>query len=827
MSERTTLFVDVVLPVPIAQAFTYRVPLELNKEISFGIRVIVPFGRNKRLTGIIVKIHEIAPLNYQAKYIELILDESPIITEKQFYLWNWISSYYLAPIGDVMNAALPANFKLASETKVVLHPDYDAQLDGLSEKEQSIVEIIEIRASIDLKELADIMQIKYIHPIIKRLIDRRIVATQEEINQRYTPKTIVCIQLDDAYASDETLNELIQSLEQKPSALNQLNAILILIKCALESGSITHVVPKNRLIKLDVSASAIATLEKKGVLQSSKIQIDRLVAKENNTNTFKTLSENQQKALLEIETSFEQKSITLLHGITGSGKTEIYVQLIQSYLDMGKQVLYLLPEIALTTQLIQRLSVYFGKQIGVYHSKFNQNERVEIWNKVLVNNNSEFRLIIGARSAVFLPYQNLGLIIVDEEHETSFKQYDPSPRYNARDTAMILAHSHQAKTLLGSATPSFESYFNAKLGKYALVELTERYKGVQLPDISCADLKSERKLKTMYTNFSSLLLQEIETTLKKKEQVILFQNRRGYTPRWSCEVCTWTPKCTNCDVTLTYHKFGNNLKCHYCSYITSPMGSCHACGSNRLKMIGFGTEKIEDDLAIHFPEAQIKRMDLDTTRSKNAYAEIINDFENRKIDVLIGTQMLSKGLDFDNVTLVGIMDADMLLNRPDFRAFERSFQLMTQVAGRAGRKEKKGKVIIQTGQIDHWVIKKVIEHDFISFYNNEIQERENFYYPPFFKLIVLTLKHSEESLLNAAANDLANALKGTFKERVLGPEFPIIKKIQNLFLKEIKIKYEKSLSDSKLKERIQALLTDFYTKPQNKSVRVVIDVDPI
>lgn len=827
MSERTTLFVDVVLPVPIARAFTYRVPVELNKEISFGIRVIVPFGRNKRLTGIIVKIHEIAPLNYQAKYVELILDESPIITEKQLYLWNWISSYYLAPIGDVMNAALPANFKLASETKVVLHPDYDAQLDGLSEKEQSIVEIIEIRGFVDLKELADIMQIKYIHPIIKQLIDKRIVATQEEINQRYTPKTIVCIQLNDAYASDDALNELIQLLEQKPSALNQLNAILILIKCALESGSTTDAVPKNRLIKLDVSASAIATLEKKGVLQSSKIQIDRLETRENNTNTFKTLSDNQRKALLEIETSFEQKSITLLHGITGSGKTEIYVQLIQSYLDMGKQVLYLLPEIALTTQLIQRLSVYFGKQIGVYHSKFNQNERVEIWNKVLVNNNSEFRLIIGARSAVFLPYQNLGLIIVDEEHETSFKQYDPSPRYNARDTAMILAHSHQAKTLLGSATPSFESYFNAKLGKYGLVELTERYKGVQLPDISCADLKSERKLKTMYTNFSSLLLQEIETTLKKKEQVILFQNRRGYTPRWSCEVCTWTPKCTNCDVTLTYHKFGNNLKCHYCSYITSPMGSCHACGSNRLKMIGFGTEKIEDDLAINFPEAQIKRMDLDTTRSKNAYAEIINDFENRKIDVLIGTQMLSKGLDFDNVTLVGIMDADMLLNRPDFRAFERSFQLMTQVAGRAGRKEKKGKVIIQTGQIDHWVIKKVIEHDFISFYNNEILERENFYYPPFFKLIVLTLKHSEESLLNAAANDLANALKATFKERVLGPEFPIIKKIQNLFLKEIKIKYEKSLSDSKLKERIQALLTDFYTKPQNKSVRVVIDVDPI
>ena len=826
MTQRTTYFVDVVLPVPIAQAFTYRVPVELNEQVCFGIRVIVPFGKNKRLTGIITKIHEIAPVNYQAKYVEILLDETPIITEKQFALWTWISQYYLSPIGDVMNAALPANFKLASETKVVIHPDYDPIIDGLSEKELLLVNIVEDRESIDLKELADIVQIKYIQPIIKRLIERRIIATQEEINQRYTPKTISCVQLEDRFSNDAELDALFKNLENKAGGQKQLNALLEIIKCAIELGGTCQAVPKSHLLKKEVSASALSTLEKNGVLISRKIQIDRLVPNEKDQFGFKALSNTQSVALKEIEDAFEQKDVTLLHGITGSGKTEIYVQLIQSYLDMGKQVLYLLPEIALTTQLIQRLSIYFGKQIGVYHSKFNQNERVEIWNKVLSNDNEEYRLIIGARSAVFLPYQNLGLIIVDEEHETSYKQHDPSPRYNARDTSLILAHSHKAKTLLGSATPSFESYFNAKKGKYALVELMERYKGVELPEVFCADLKSERKLKTMQANFSALLLEEIENTLKKNEQVILFQNRRGYTPRWSCEVCTWSPKCTNCDVTLTYHKFGNNLKCHYCSYVTAPMGSCHACGSNRLKMVGFGTEKIEDDLAIHFPTARIKRMDLDTTRSKNAYSEIINDFENRKIDVLIGTQMLSKGLDFDNVTLVGIMDADMLLNRPDFRAFERSFQLMTQVAGRAGRKEKKGKVIIQTGQIDHWVIKKVIKHDFIEFYNNEIIERENFYYPPFYKMIVLTVKHKEEHVLIEAANDLANSLKNVFKERVLGPEFPIIKKIQNLFLKEIKIKYEKSLSDIKVKERINALLNEFYAKPQNKSVRVVIDVDP-
>jgi len=516
----------------------------------------------------------------------------------------------------------------------------------------------------------------------------------------------------------------------------------------------------------------------------------------------------------------------VLVGVTGSGKTEIYVQLIQEQLDLGKQVLFLLPEIALTTQLIQRLSAYFGEQIGVYHSKFNQNERVEIWNHVLNNNPSKFRIVIGARSSVFLPFQELGLIIVDEEHESSFKQYDPSPRYNARDSAIVLAHYYKAKVLLGSATPAMETFYNAKNGKYGYVELTNRFGGLSLPEVFCADVKKERRQKSMQSHFTLFLVDAMREALNRNEQIILFQNRRGYTPLWSCEICNWTPKCKNCDVSLTYHKQTNTLKCHYCSYHTPPVGSCACCGSNRLKMLGFGTEKVEDDLAIIFPDKTIKRLDLDSTRSKNAYENILGDFENRKIDILIGTQMVSKGLDFDNVSLVGILDADMLLNRPHFRAFERAYQLMSQVAGRAGRKEKRGKVIIQTGDPDHWVIQKVINHDYVGFYNDEILERKNYFYPPFYKMIEFTLKHKDEHLLDKASMDFALSLREIFKERVLGPEFPVVRRIQNLFLKSIKLKLEKDASDKKVKERIQHLIDAFYSVPLNKSIRIVVDVDP-
>lgn len=827
MSERLTLFADVILPIPIHQAFTYRIPFDLNEFVQFGQRVIVPFGKNKLLTGIIVRIHQEIPAVYQAKYIEHLLDDTPIITLKQFEFWKWIASYYMAPIGDVMNAALPSNFKLSSETKIVIHPEFDSNLDHLDERESKVIETLEIKEEIDLKELSEIVGIKTIQPLIKKLIERRIVATKEEIANRYSPKTILCVLINSVYHDDDALQELIEEIELSSRSAKQLEALLVLIKESTEVGGIHIPIPKKILIEKGVSASALNTLEKNDIISCERFQIDRLLTNQKLKIPFKELTESQQKAYREINRSFETNSVTLLHGVTGSGKTEVYVQLIQDYLEQGKQILFLLPEIALTTQLIQRLSSYFGDLVGVYHSRFNQNERVEIWNKVLNNDSSTYRIILGARSSVFLPFQDLGLIIVDEEHESTFKQYDPSPRYNARDASIVLAQFHQAKVLLGTATPAMETYYNATNGKFALVELSERYKGLRLPEILCADLKKERHQNDNQSHFSVFLIDEMRQVLNNGEQIILFQNRRGYTPLWSCEICFWTPKCKNCDVSMTYHKHGNVLKCHYCSHTSAPIGSCPACGSNRLKMIGFGTEKVEDELSLIFPERVIKRLDLDTTRSKNAYEEILDDFENRRIDILIGTQMVSKGLDFDNVSLVGILDADMLLKRPDFRAYERSYQLMSQVAGRAGRKEKRGKVIIQTTDPDHWVIKLVEQHDFVSFYENEIIERENYFYPPFYKLIRLTLKHKEESIVEKAAFELANSLHETFKERVLGPEFPIIKRIQNQFLKEIILKIERTAPDKKVKERIAAIIEEFYSKPMNKIIKVAIDVDSL
>ena len=825
MSERVTYFVRVILPIPIHKEFTYRVPFELNNQLQIGVRVIVPFGKSKLLTGIITDINETPPTDYQAKYIELILDDAPIITKEQYAFWQWISTYYMAPIGDVMNAALPANLKLASETTIVIHPDFDPTTTILDDRELQITELVEIKEAIELKEIAEILGIKTIQPIIKKMMEKRIIISKEEINEKFTPKTAQFIAINQALSEDE-LHDHITRLEHKKGSEKQLNALLHVLKTFNNVTNEVTPILKKDFLDLGISASTLQTLEKKGIITQERIQISRFAQSEKEQFTFKNLSNEQAVALQEINTNFEQHTTTLLHGVTGSGKTEIYVQLIQEQLDLGKQVLFLLPEIALTTQLIQRLSAYFGDLVGVYHSKFNQNERVEIWSHVLTNNPSRFRIILGARSALFLPYKELGLIIVDEEHETSFKQYDPSPRYNARDGAIVLGHIYKAKILLGSATPSMETFYNAKQGKYGLVNLNARFGGLQMPEILCADVKKERRQKSMQSHFTNFLIENMREALNQKEQIILFQNRRGYTPLWSCEICNWTPKCKHCDVSLTYHKHTNLLKCHYCSFTSPPVGSCGSCGSNRIKMVGFGTEKIEDELALIFPEAKIKRLDLDSTRSKHAYETILGDFENRSIDVLIGTQMVSKGLDFDNVSLVGILDADMLLNRPDFRAFERSYHLMSQVAGRAGRKYKRGKVIIQTGDPDHWVIQKVINHDYIGFYENEKIERQQFFYPPYYKLIEFTLKHKDEHLLDKASLEFSESLRSIFKERVIGPEYPIVKRIQNLYLKSIKLKVEKDVSDKKIKERLQQLIDAFYSVPSYKSIRLIVNVDP-
>ncbi len=824
MSERKTYFVQVILPIPVRKEFTYRLPFELNDQVSVGVRVIVPFGKSKLLTAIVSEISETAPSDYQAKYVDCVLDEYPIVTKYQLHFWKWIAEYYMASIGEVMNAALPANFKLASETKIVLHPEYEVGNYVLSDKEQEIVDLLEVRESIDLKELADILGIKTIQPLIKKLIDKRAVLSLEALNDKFTPKTATFIELE-ATTEDE-LNTKITSLEQKRGNEKQLQAFMTILQLGNIHEAKIQPVPKKLLLEHDVSPSSLNTLEKNGFIRMTRYAISRFSEIAEGLNEFKELSEEQKTALESIHTLFEQHTATLLHGVTGSGKTEVYVQLIQEQLDLGKQVLFLLPEIALTTQLIQRLSAYFGEQVGVYHSKFNQNERVEIWNHVLRNDPDRFRIILGARSSVFLPFQELGLIIVDEEHESTFKQYDPSPRYNARDAAIVLAHLHKAKVLLGSATPALETYFNAKNGKYGLVEMSNRYGGLKLPEVWISDVKKERRQQKTESHFTTFLMDEIREALNKKEQIILFQNRRGYTPMWNCEICNWTPKCTNCDVSLTYHKHSNTLRCHYCGFSSPPVGTCNCCGSNRLKMIGFGTEKIEDELSLMLPGVKIGRLDLDTTRSKNSYETILNDFGNGALDILIGTQMVSKGLDFDNVSLVGILDADMLLNRPDFRAFERSFHLMSQVSGRSGRKGKRGKVIIQTGDPDHWVIEKVISHDYTGFYEAEIMERKNFFYPPYYKMIELTLKHKDEHLIDKAANELANELRNVFKERVIGPEFPIVRRIQNLYLKTIKLKIERDAPDKKVKERLQQLIDAFYSVPLNKSIRITVDVDP-
>lgn len=826
MSERVTYFVDVILPVPIDKPFTYRVPFDMNEYIKKGVRVVVPFGRSKLQTGIITKIHEEIP-KYQTKYINAVLDDEPIITGIQYKLWNWISDYYMAPIGDVMNASLPSNFKLGSETKIVLHPEFEGNTELLTDREYQVFEALEIQEELDLKEISDILGIKTIQPVIKTLIEKRVVISKEELKQKYRPKTEPFIHLEENYQSENQLQHLIEEFETDKRKKSQLDTLLLFLQLGGFKQGKAEPILKAELVNKGGSVSSINSLEKNNVVCIKRIEVSRITDLSEADSKFKELSKDQSAALSQIKKSFNEKDVVLLHGVTGSGKTEIYVELIQEQLNKGKQVLFLLPEIALTTQLIQRLQHYFGNKIGVYHSKFNQNERIEIWNALLYNDTTQFQIILGARSAVFLPFRNLGLIIVDEEHESSFKQYDPSPRYNGRDVAMVLRTFHNAKVLLGSATPALETYYNAKSGKYGLVNLEKRFGNLQLPEIFTANIKKEKREKTMQSIFSSFLVDHMKQALDNKEQIILFQNRRGYNPIWACEVCGWNPHCKNCDVSLTYHKNQNILKCHYCSYYTPPMGACPECGSNRLKMIGFGTEKIEDELSIILPGVRVQRLDLDTTRQKNSYENILNDFGNRKVDILVGTQMVTKGLDFDNVSLVGILDADMMLNRPDFRSFERSYQLMSQVAGRAGRKTKRGTVVIQTYDPDHWVIKYVIDHNYVGMYDTELLERKNYFYPPFYKMIHITLKHKDPNQLDVMAADLADLLRAPFGSRVLGPEFPIVKRIHNKYLKIIRLKIEQKASNRKVKDLLRKKINEFYAMPRNKSVRLSIDVDPI
>lgn len=823
MSERKTYFVDVIVPLGIPRYFTYRVPQEWNDAVQVGVRTVVPFGKRKKYTALIQHVHENPPTAYQAKYIEGILDESPVVLPVQLKLWEWIQEYYMCHPGDVYTAALPSSFRLSSETKIYLHPDYDRSMD-LEDQEVLIVDALELQEQLTLDEISQILQIKTVQPLINKMIKRRVIIEEEELKNKYKPRTETHVVFTEEF-DDEALSKIINQLEEDKRAAKQLDLLLRFIGLIRQQK--VHHIAKKELLQEGFSDSPLKSLEKKGIVTLFDHEISRVEDQMDHEIRDDQLSEAQKKAGEAIEALHKERDVVLLHGVTGSGKTQVYIEQIKKALAKGQQVLYLLPEIALTTQLIQRLQQYFSTQVGVYHSKFNPNERVEIWNKVL-DNHEDFRLIIGARSSVFLPFKNLGLIIVDEEHENTFKQFDPAPRYNARDVSVVLAKMHRAKVIMGTATPSIESYYNAQEGKYGLVEMKERFGGVMMPEVLVADLQKARKRKEMQSHFSKFLLDHIKETLEQKEQVILFQNRRGYTPFWMCEMCNWTPSCKRCDVSLTYHKGIHQLNCHYCGYHIQPPTSCEACGSTKLKMVGFGTEKIEDELQVILnDEVNIQRMDLDVTRSKTAHSRILDEFDAGEIDILVGTQMVTKGLDFDNVGLVGILSADDLLRFPDFRSFERSYQLMEQVAGRAGRKKKRGKVVIQSGEPNHWIIQKVIAHDYEGMYKQELLERRNFKYPPFYRLIIFTLKHKDQDVVNAGAHKLAQGLRTVFKNRVLGPENPLVGRVRNYYLKQIILKFEGEASRKKVKELVQEQVETFQSDRKFSSVIVNIDVDPL
>ena len=818
-TSRETLFVEVILPLAIAKNYTYRVPFEMNSIVEPGKRAVVQFGKSKLYTAIIVSINSQAPEKYEAKYIIELLDDKPVVTSGQLQFWQWMAGYYMCTIGEVMNAALPSALKLASETRITLNKEFILNRSSLQDKEYLIVDALDIQPELTVSDIVKLLGQKTVMPILKLLFEKNIIHISEEVSERYKPRTRTYLTLNPVYHDQENLRELFIILEKR--APKQADAVLAYIKMARHQKAIT----KNELTEESgAGASSINSLIEKEIFISEEKNVSRLYYDEEEIFDSFELSEQQQQALNNINEAFEQKEVTLLHGVTSSGKTQVYIRLIEEMISSGKQVLYLLPEIALTTHIIERLRVYFGSGIGIYHSRFNDNERVEVWQKVLKN---EYKVVLGARSAVFLPFKELGLIVVDEEHETSYKQYDPAPRYNARDAAIFLANMHNGKVLLGSATPSFESYYNARMHKYGFAEISERFGGVKLPGIDVVSISLETKNKTMQSHFTSVLMADIQQALANKEQVILFQNRRGYAPVLMCKICAYTPKCINCDVSLTYHKSSGKLHCHYCGYKEDAPNICPACGSTHLEYKGLGTEKVEDELALILPEARIARMDLDTTRSRNSLQILLNDLEEKKIDILVGTQMVAKGLDFSDVTVIGIINADSLLKFPDYRANERSFQLLAQVSGRAGRRGKQGKVVIQTYDPFHRVIKQVIENDYTGLYLTEMEERRTFRYPPFYRIINLDVKHKDPEIVNNQAAYLATELRKHFGDRVIGPEFPLVSRIRNYYIKSIMLKFEKDAdSINKAKTIIRETIVQFQTTKLSKGSVVQPDVDP-
>ena len=843
--ERVTLFAEILLPLPIPGTYTYRIPFELNQKAKVGQRAVVQFGKTKIMSGLIISLTEEVPDCTSIKYLLDILDDDPVVNENQLKLWQWIASYYLCYLGDVMQVALPSALKLSSESKIMLSDEFVLDSMALSDNEFLIVEALQIQPQLTITEVSKIIGYKKIMPLVKTMIEKKIIVMQEELQQKYKAKYERYVRLTNTYRNEDAMRELMDTLAKR--AYKQLELLMAFF--VLGGSADNDVIASDLLKKANATSSILATLVDKGVFESYQKRVSRLKEYKALTDVSTiNLTEKQQEAYEEIQKGFEEEKPVLLHGVTASGKTEIYIKLIQEAIDEGKQVLYLLPEIALTEQIINRLKKYFGDRVGVYHSRYDNNERVEIWQQVMnfrsqqstVNGqqilgdsatrrlgDSKYQIIIGSRSAVFLPFTDLGLIIVDEEHDSSFKQIDPAPRYSARDLAVLMSKMFHARLLMGSATPSFESYYNARQNKYHLVTITERYGGVEMPEIIVDDLRVETRRKTMQANFGKTLVDAMNKTLEEKNQVILFQNRRGFSLRIECEHCNYIPQCINCDVSLIYHKNQNILKCHYCGYTTSVPTECPSCRSTDLKMHGFGTERIEDDLKVVFPEANSSRLDLDTTRTKNSYQYILEQFQNKETNILVGTQMVTKGLDFDSVKVVGILNADNMLTFPDFRAYERSFQLMEQVSGRAGRKGDKGKVIIQTYQPQHPVILNVITHDYVRFYEEQMPIRRQFNYPPYSRLVMIRLKDVDSQKLNKAADELAKIFRQVFKENLLGPEYPVVSRVMNQYIKQMLVKINKDLNSAKVKAFINKTIEDFKHNNDFKSVKIQIDVDPM
>ena len=833
--DLTTWFADVILPLPLPRLYTYRVPQALGEQVAVGRRVVVQFGKQKVLSCVVANVHQTPPREYEAKYVLEVIDEQPVITAPQLKLFEWMAQYYMCAVGEVLNAALPAALKLSSESQIQLRTDYDPETAAyeLVMEEDVIVQALRRDAAtgelptLTFSDVGRLLDQPAFHRHIKSLLQKDVITLFESIQDKYAPKVVRRVRLAAPWGQEpELLTELLDQLAKKPKQVDVILKYLQHVP-AFQDGAHNHRgLPKATLAHdATLSDSALNSLIKNGVFEVFDQIESRFPLDDKSAQTVIRLSDAQTTARDAILESFGSKAITLLHGVTGSGKTEVYIDLIQQALDNGGQVLYLLPEIGLTAQIVRRLQRVFGTRLGVYHSKFSDNERVEVWNGVL---SGRFQVVVGARSAVFLPFHQLGLVIVDEEHETSYKQYEPAPRYHARETALMLAQYHGARTLLGSATPSVETYYQCQSGKWGLVTLTQRFGTGGMPDFRLIDTKKARAQKAMRQDFTPELLADIEARIQRNEQVILFQNRRGYAPFITCAACAWIPKCPNCAVSLALHYRAGEIRCHYCGHAEPRPRQCPACGGIHVNPIGFGTEKVEEDLKTLLPDARVQRMDQDTTRGKHGHHTIIADFEKGATNVLVGTQMVTKGLDFGNVTLVGILNADAIIHYPDFRAHERAFQLFTQVAGRAGRAAARGEVLIQTAKPDQPIFALVAANDYTGFYEAEIQERANYEYPPFVRVITLTLKHAEQVPAERAAVALVEELVARLpRHSVLGPEQPYINRIRNLYLYEIHVKltrHHESLRDAKL--RIREAVTAVQTAEVGKGVRVVVDVDP-